>query len=115
MITWVDKNTFGYYQGLLPCVVYTDHSSSVNIATSTSLKSASSDNQNLRLIRASQFIQQFNIRVFHRPGKSNLIADALSRLPSSKPTPANYLRHSFEHLIEQKSTGDKCLMPLELN
>ncbi|KAJ5737778.1 uncharacterized protein N7483_002903 [Penicillium malachiteum] len=67
----------------LPAIVYTDHSSTVNIATSSNLRSASSENLNLRLIRASQYIQQFNLKVFHRPGKSNKIADALSRLPSA--------------------------------
>ncbi|KAJ5689576.1 hypothetical protein N7462_003968 [Penicillium macrosclerotiorum] len=70
----------------LPPIIYTDHSSTVAIATSTSLRSASSENLNLRLIRASQYIQQFNLKVFHRPGKTNKTADALSRLPSARPT-----------------------------
>ncbi|KAJ6015806.1 hypothetical protein N7540_010397 [Penicillium herquei] len=76
----------------LPTVIYTDHSSTVNIATSSNLRSASSENLNLRLIRASQYIQQFNLKVFHRPGKSNKIADALSRLPSAnQPTDSDDL------------------------
>ncbi|KAJ5232494.1 hypothetical protein N7468_005450 [Penicillium chermesinum] len=70
----------------LPPVIYTDHSGTVTIATSSSLKSANSDNLNLRLVRASQFIQQFRVLIHHRPGVGNKVADALSRLPSSKPT-----------------------------
>lgn len=71
--------------GDLPAVVYTDHSSTVGIAKATSLSSVSLERQNLRLVRASQFIQQFRLRIFHKPGKTNKIADALSRLPSADP------------------------------
>ncbi|KAJ5978246.1 hypothetical protein N7501_001588, partial [Penicillium viridicatum] len=61
-------------------IFYADHS-----ATSTviiSLKTSSTERLNLRLVRASIHIQQFPIKVFHRPRKTNRIADALSRLPS---------------------------------
>lgn len=75
----------------LLAVIYTDHSGTVAIAIATSLSSTSLERQNLRLVRASQFIQQFRLKVFHRPGKSNRIADALSRLPSSTQTPPTQL------------------------
>lgn len=42
---------------------------------------------NLRLILASQFIQRFDIELIHKPGKKNIIADALSRLPSQNSEP----------------------------
>ncbi|KAJ5226090.1 hypothetical protein N7468_007315 [Penicillium chermesinum] len=70
----------------LPPVIYTDHSGTVTITTSSSLKSANSDNLNLHLIRTSQFIQQFRVLIHHHPGIGNKIVDTLSRLPSSKPT-----------------------------
>ncbi len=38
---------------------------------------------NLRLIRASQFLQQFKLDVCHKPGKEHIIPDALSRLASA--------------------------------
>ncbi|KAJ5977319.1 hypothetical protein N7501_000661 [Penicillium viridicatum] len=70
----------------LPAIIYTDHSSTTGIAKATSLSSISLERQNLRLVRASQFIQQFRLRIFHRPGKTNKIADAFSRLPYTDPT-----------------------------
>lgn len=63
-----------------PTVVYTDHASTVGISTQTSINTVALERLNLRLIRASQYIQQFRLQVFHRPGKSNTVADALSRL-----------------------------------
>ena len=66
-----------------PCVIYTDHSAAADIAKQSSLTtSTSTDRINLRHVRASQYIQQFRLQIFHRPGKSNAIADALSRLPA---------------------------------
>lgn len=41
------------------------------------------DRTNLRLVRASQYIQQFRVGIYRRPGKENNIADALSRLQST--------------------------------
>jgi integrase-like protein len=75
----------------LPPIFYTDHSASAEIATQTSLKSVSVDKLNLRLIRASQYLQQFRLRVFHRPGKTNAIADALSRLQAKKTSDTNLM------------------------
>ena len=38
---------------------------------------------NLRLVRASQFLQQFKLNVRHKSGKEHIIPDALSRLANS--------------------------------
>lgn len=38
---------------------------------------------NVRLVRASQFLQQFRLVVRHKPGKEHIIPDALSRLASA--------------------------------
>jgi hypothetical protein len=47
----------------------------------TTLKSSSAVRQNLRLIRASQYVSQFqNVTVVYRRGKDNVNADTLSRL-----------------------------------
>ena len=67
-------------------MVYTDHSSTIGIAKTTNLSSISLERQNLHLVRASQFIQQFRLHIFHRPGKTNKIADTLSRLPYTDPS-----------------------------
>ena len=37
---------------------------------------------NLRLVRASQFLQQFKLDVRHKPGKEHIVPDALSQLAS---------------------------------
>ncbi|KAJ5090186.1 hypothetical protein N7532_008870 [Penicillium argentinense] len=68
----------------LPVVIYTDHSSTTPIAQSSPLRSVASDRLNLRLVRASQYIQQYRLRVFHRPGATNQVVDALSRLPTKQ-------------------------------
>ena len=66
-----------------PCIFYTDHSATTSIAEQSSLTSTSTGRTNLRHIRASQYVQQFRIKMFHRPGKTNVIADALSRLTAT--------------------------------
>ena len=64
-------------------VVYTDHSATVDICKQASLTTTSTVRLNLRLVRASQYLQRFDLDVRHKPGKSNVIPDALSRLPST--------------------------------
>lgn len=66
-----------------PVVVLTDHAGTTSIATQTSLSSSSVDKLNNRLIRASQYLQQFrNIKVMYKPGREHIVPDALSRLPA---------------------------------
>jgi hypothetical protein len=66
-----------------PPIFFTDHSATVSIAKQTSLSTSSTEKLNLRLVRASEYIQRFNIQVYHKPGKQHVVPDALSRLPSS--------------------------------
>jgi hypothetical protein len=55
----------------------------VSITKQTSLMKTTNINKlNLRLVRASQYIQLFNIEIRHKPGRTYLVLDALSRLPS---------------------------------
>lgn len=60
--------------------IFTDHSAATFIAKQTDLNSSSVEKLNLRLIRASQYLSQFNLQVVYRPGKIHLVPDALSRL-----------------------------------
>ena len=69
-----------------PVVIYTDHSATVQIAKQTSLSTSSTDKLNLRLVRASQYLSQYNLDIRHKSGKTNVVPDALSRLPG-EPTP----------------------------
>ena len=66
-----------------PAIVYTDHAATVGISKQTSLNSVSVEKLNLRLVRASEYLQQFRLDVRHRTGKSNTVPDALSRLAST--------------------------------
>ena len=71
----------------LPVRIYTDHGASLGIAKQHSLETTSAERSNLRLVRASEYIQRFNIELCYKAGKSNTVPDALSRLPSSMPVP----------------------------
>lgn len=63
-------------------IAITDHSSTTNIVKQTKLSTSCTDRSNLRLIRASTYLSQFDIEVRHKPGKEHLVPDALSRLIS---------------------------------
>ena len=65
-----------------PTVIYTDHGAALGIAKQTSLSTSSTDKLNLRLVRASDYIQRFNLDIRHKPGKQHIVPDALSRLAS---------------------------------
>jgi len=68
-------------EGAAPVKIYTDHKSAEDIMDMTTLRSSSAVRQNLRLIRASQFVSQYpNVNVVYRRGKDNVNADALSWL-----------------------------------
>lgn len=67
-------------------VIFTDHSANPSIVKQTTLNSGNTDKLNLRLVRASAYLSQFNIDVRYKTGKSNVIPDALSRLPSNNST-----------------------------
>ena len=74
-------------------IILIDHSATTTIVTQTSLSTSSTDKLNLRLVRASLYLSQFNLRVFHKPGKEHVVPDALSRLKSVAqdfhPIPSN--------------------------
>jgi hypothetical protein len=61
-------------------IIHTDHVAVKHVAHATSLKTASPERANMRLIRASQYLSQFRLDVRYKPGKQNIAADALSRL-----------------------------------
>jgi len=69
----------------LPTIIHTDHGANVGIVKQTSLSTTSTEKQNLRLVRASEYLQRFNLDVRHKPGKQHIVPDALSRLASTMP------------------------------
>ncbi|KAI1004625.1 hypothetical protein K3495_g3588 [Podosphaera aphanis] len=64
----------------LPTIFYTDHSASIEIATQTSMNTTSFVRMNPRHHQSSEFLSRFRIIVKHKPGKLNVVPDALSRL-----------------------------------
>ena len=69
-----------------PTIIYTDHSAAVPISRQTTMSSSSTDKLNLRLVRASQYLSQFNLLVKYKAGKANIVPDALSRLQGAPPS-----------------------------
>ena len=67
-----------------PTIVYTDHGANPKIANQTKMSTSSTDKSNLKLIRASTYLSQFRLDIRYKPGKSHIVPDALSRLPSKQ-------------------------------
>ena len=66
-----------------PTLIFTDHGAALGIAKQTLLSTSSTDKLNLRLIRASEYLQRFNIEIRYKPGKQHIVPDILSRLAST--------------------------------
>lgn len=58
----------------------TDHASTVDINGPMSLNLSLVNWLDLHLVNASQYVQTFRVTCYHKPGVSNLTADALSYL-----------------------------------
>ena len=87
-LVWVVKRVRHMIEAASKTVVYTDHAANPSIVRQTTLNSSSTDKLNLRLVRASTYLSQFQLDVRYRPGKQHIIPDALSRLPASSVTGA---------------------------
>lgn len=88
-LVWVVKKIrYTIEATLLPTtIIYTNHSATVSIVKQTSLNTVSTEKSNLRLIRASEYLQRFRLDVRYKPGKTNTVPDALSRLASRECRP----------------------------
>ena len=84
-IVWVVKKLRHMIESssVPPVIIYTDHSAAVPISRQTTLTTSSTDKLNLRLVRASQYLSGFELSIRHKAGKSNVVPDALSRLPGN--------------------------------
>ena len=80
-IVWVLGKVRHMVESAPHTVVYTDHGAALGIAKQTTMTTSSTAKLNLRLIRASEYIQRFRSLEFrHKPGKQHIVPDALSRL-----------------------------------
>ena len=75
-----------------PIRIQTDHSAIIDIMKQNSIMSITSTIRiNVRLIRAAQYLRQFDLSITHKPGKEHIVPDALSRLASQgKILPDNH-------------------------
>ena len=69
-----------------PTIVYTDHSATVGIVKQSSLNTTDVGKLNLRLIRASEYLQRFRLDVRHRPGEDRSAVFETNRWISSRMT-----------------------------
>jgi len=63
--------------------MYTDHAAAVEIERQFSLNTIAVKKLNLRLVRASEYLQCFWLKIQYKSEKTNIIPDALFRLLSS--------------------------------
>ena len=84
-LVWVVKKIRHMIEAsMMPAIIFTDHSAAVSIVRQTSMNTVSTEKLNLRLIRASEYLQRFRLDVRYKPGKTNIVPDALSRLAKSE-------------------------------
>ena len=60
-----------------PTVVYTNHSATLTIVKSTLLMTLLIAKLNLKLVRAAEYLQCFLLNIYHKPGKLNVVLNAL--------------------------------------
>ena len=63
-------------------IVYTDHDAVLNIFKQISMTTTSIDKLNLRLVRAFNYIQRFDLKLRHKLNKAYIISDALFKFLS---------------------------------
>ena len=88
------------------CEVYTDHRSLQYVFTQKDL--------NLRQRRWMDLLKDYDITIFYHPGKTNVVADALSRNAGSMGSLA-HLQVSRRPLSREVQTLANDLMRLEVN
>ncbi|KAH9116245.1 hypothetical protein LEN26_012902 [Aphanomyces euteiches] len=83
-----------YLLGSKPFVVYTDHASLRTAVQSPHISQ--------RMARWLSFFAEFNFTVEYKPGRQNVLADALSRRPSTtNDTTLNHVSHVHSNLLDR--------------
>ena len=71
-------------------MIYIDHSTVVSIFKQISLIIFNTNKLNLRLMRASQYLFNFNIIIRHKANKINIVSNVLSRLSKKLSSQSNF-------------------------
>ena len=91
-------------------IIYTDHEAFLAIVKQTSLLTSSTNKLNLRLVRASNYIQRFDLIIKHKSDKLHLMSDALSRLSVSSAANTQSKHEKFDEKFDLFFTA--CLMKM---
>ncbi|KAF5971878.1 TY3B-TY3B protein [Fusarium bulbicola] len=93
--------------------VFTDHSATKQIVEKTTLDTTGTDRANRRLVNASIYLSEYELRVFHIPGKKDFVPDALSRLEAPE-TDGNARRLRLDYTaLDDVYMGVESLMSKE--
>ena len=83
-------------------IIYTNHSTTISIFKQTTFITFNTNKLNLRFVKASQYLFDFNIFVRHKIDKINIVFDALSRLQTNVVTidKLSILKSLYDHFID---------------
>ena len=80
-LVWIVKKIRHMIEAAVKTTIFfTNHSAITSIARQISLTSSNTDKLNLRLVRASTYLSQFDLDVRYKSDKINIVSDALFRL-----------------------------------
>jgi len=83
-LIWILKKTRHLIEAVEQLtIIYINHAAAVEIERQFSLNTITVKKLNLRLVRASEYLQRFQLKIQYKSGKTNIIPDALFRLLSS--------------------------------
>ena len=83
-------------------IIYIDHFAVVSISRQTTLTTFNNDKLNLRLVRTSQYLSDFNLSIRHKADKANVMSDVLSRLQTDVTIidKIDVLESLYEHILK---------------
>jgi hypothetical protein len=67
-----------------PTCIFIDHGVITGIVKQKSMETESIKRSNLLLIRASNYLQSFNLEITYKPGIEHMVLDVFSRLQAAK-------------------------------
>ena len=80
-IVWIFKKIRHLIESLfILTIIYIDYNAALNIVKQITLTTSFTNKLNFRFIRASNYIQQFNLKLRHKLNAQHIISNAFSRL-----------------------------------
>jgi len=91
-------------------IIYINHAAAVEIEHQFSLNTIAVKKLNLRLVRASEYLQRFQLKIRYKSEKTNIISDTLFRLLSS-----NNVHERLASREYQSESDESILKALQAN